>query len=1023
LDKLKSLIEPFGRKPLFVILAAILLFALFFSGATQLQAKETDKEQVVRNVARRWIQIGTEQYKKGLYKAAEQSLLSAEDYEEYLTAADKGKLAGLLEKTRTAISERNRILEAIHAADELLGQDELAKAKTALEKIKGSEFLTEDESVQVAKGLGKIDERLSEQQKKEEPSTSQKAEVVEKTTEPTAAVVKDESLAAEQEPVKKTEQQIAAVETERAKAKIAAPTIEEGGYIKVITQRRNRIRHYSSVVVNDANDKAQSYIAEGKFGKAKKAIEAAKRTVDENRLHLGNELFNKYSSQLRHLTEKIAQRENESALQQQQQRQLAAIAEQLRFRKQMEADRKKRITDLMNNAKAYQKQQRYEEALGQLESLLAIEPLNNDALITKQMLEDVIGFRKQLEVQKEKDKQRNDILLRSDETGIPYAEEITHPKNWREIDAKRKPEEAAGQDMATVAVFKQLNEIVDLSGLTPETSFGEAIEELKKAVSPPLKIVVLWRDLLDNADIDQTAPINMDPMPAVPLGTALGLLLQSVSGGLADIGYIIENGVITIATKDSLPEKLITSVYDVTILLGRPADFYAGTGGGGYGGGGGGGGMGGGMGGMGGGGGGGYGGGMGGGGGGGTQNTYFSEWFMEQEEDMDREQLATEAQERADDLITLVQDTIEPDSWYETGTGEGTVTVYPPGMPKKLIVRQTREVHNKLKKLLKDMRKSLGNQVAIEARFLVVSENFLESVGLDIDFPSINLGGKIGEIVVKQSSKTTAAPVKTGVLGTLGEAAASMSVTGGYGAPLDDLQVTFLLEAVQAHKDSEALVAPKVTVLSGESASFREQRTIRFPLQPTVGAGYGGYGGGYGGAGTTGGYGGGYGSTYEQNYGSILTGTVLNITPTITKDRKHVLLYIVTELRDFLGYETTELEVPNIGVSTTGVVPQTTEPLTYSVKLPQTEISRVSTRVNVPDRGTILLGGQKITEEVEIEAGVPILSKIPLLGRAFTNRSKVKDQKILLILVKPTIILQEETDAEAIAAMKSSQGQ
>ena len=72
----------------------------------------------------------------------------------------------------------------------------------------------------------------------------------------------------------------------------------------------------------------------------------------------------------------------------------------------------------------------------------------------------------------------------------------------------------------------------------------------------------------------------------------------------------------------------------------------------------------------------------------------------------------------------------------------------------------------------------------------------------------------------------------------------------------------------------------------------------------------------------------------------------------------------------------------------------------------------------MPDRGTLLLGGHKLAAEVDKEAGVPILSKIPILGRLFTNRSSVRDQKILLILVKPTIILQEETEQEAIASME-----
>jgi general secretion pathway protein D len=78
------------------------------------------------------------------------------------------------------------------------------------------------------------------------------------------------------------------------------------------------------------------------------------------------------------------------------------------------------------------------------------------------------------------------------------------------------------------------------------------------------------------------------------------------------------------------------------------------------------------------------------------------------------------------------------------------------------------------------------------------------------------------------------------------------------------------------------------------------------------------------------------------------------------------------------------------------------------------------TRVSVPDGGTLLLGGQKITAEIEKEVGVPILSKIPILGMVFSNRSKVRDSRILLILVKPTVILQEEREKEAIAAMESA---
>ena len=96
-----------------------------------------------------------------------------------------------------------------------------------------------------------------------------------------------------------------------------------------------------------------------------------------------------------------------------------------------------------------------------------------------------------------------------------------------------------------------------------------------------------------------------------------------------------------------------------------------------------------------------------------------------------------------------------------------------------------------------------------------------------------------------------------------------------------------------------------------------------------------------------------------------------------------------------------------------------TEVEQYTVQLPETQTSQVTTRVGVPDGGTLLLGGQKISVEQDTEAGVPILSKMPVLGRLFSNRSTVRDQQILLILVKPTIILQEEREAEALAALES----
>ena len=742
----------------------------------------------------------------------------------------------------------------------------------------------------------------------------------------------------------------------------------------MINRKRNILRSHTKAVVNDAVAKAQDYISQGEFDKAKEAIEAAERVVSKNRLYLGDDLFKQYSSQLKQLSGKIVQRESERIQQSREQKRLEAIEAQRQYRQQMEVDRSRRISELMDNATAYQKQQRYEEALGQLESLLVIDPLNDQAQILKQTLDDMISFYKQLEVWREVNKERVDLLLKTEESAIPYAEELTYPKNWREIVAKRKPEEAIGWDEATAAVYKQLDEIVDLSELTPEMPLSEAIEIIRNSVEPPLKIQPDWRDLYDNADIDQTTPINMEPISGVSVRTALEILLDMVSTAFAELGYVVKEGVITIATVDSLPSELTTLVYDVTDLLGRPATYYTRSGRG---------------------------------RGEAGRGEDAVEFFEEEEEELERDELEERATTRAGALGMLIQEAVEPGSWDVYG-GEGTISLY---QNKKLIVRQTLEIHDQIAKLLKDLRKALGHQVAIEARFLLVTESFLEDIGLDIDF-AVRLGGKwrhptigalTGEpypgISFDQGSSATVTPDATGVPGTLGGGAPlGMRVEGGWGSILDDLQVNFLLRATQAHRDATSLTAPKVTVLTGESAALRVQRTIRYARNIEAETREAGEWAGR--------------AAWTVNYetGAIPTGTILNITPTITPDKRNVLLNIVAELRDFLGWRRQAVESPIFGIEGAREA--------YVIEFPETEISRVQTRVSVPDGGTLLLGGQKVTGEVEKEAGVPILSKIPLIGRAFTNRSKVKDEKILLILVKPTIILREEAEAEAIAAVE-----
>jgi type II secretory pathway component GspD/PulD (secretin) len=332
-------------------------------------------------------------------------------------------------------------------------------------------------------------------------------------------------------------------------------------------------------------------------------------------------------------------------------------------------------------------------------------------------------------------------------------------------------------------------------------------------------------------------------------------------------------------------------------------------------------------------------------------------------------------------LQMLIIESVDYTSW-ETYGGEATVRMY--GRD-KLVISQTLENHKKIDRLINDLMRTLSQQVALEIRFLIVSEKFLEDIGLDVDF-TYSPGGKWGPIDFTQNSASF-----TQIPGT--DPAALVS--GSYGTIMDDLQVSFLLRATQQHSEGKVLNAPKVTVLNGRPATItiNEQRayvgdyefeditTAGFQQPTTVIA--------------------------DPVIGSILDGVIFDVVPVISKDKRYVALRIVS----MLSNSDLSQQFPVFSPDGTS----------FLITLPLIELATIRTRVNVPDGGTLLIGGQKLAREVDKEAGVPILGKIPILGRAFRNKSQTREQDVLLVLVRPKIMLQEESEEQAVARLDGGQ--
>jgi Flp pilus assembly secretin CpaC len=951
------------RWTLGVLTAAIIVCAT--AASVVLAEEQSARQQAMQMQGKQFIDIAAEQYNRGLNEDAKATVRKAQAYKDYLADADKNRLDELVKSLgleAAGVQNTQPVVENIAAelltdARALAAQGKVEEAKARYLQAKQSGRLNAAEIAAVDAELAALGYSAPAQQTPAVPSAQPQVNqqyitlvpVDDNTTTSTteANTVPSVTMPAETQ----TQPQTAPTDTQ----------VKEN-YIETVKQKQRIQQSYTKAVVNEAVAKAKEYSDKEDFARAKEEIFRASAVVEKNKMLLGDEDYKQYTATLQQLTTDINARQAEIEKKKSEEAKAEAQAAQERLRAQQAADKQKRIEDLLTRATEYQGQQKYEEALAQIDTLLVIDPTNRDGAIRKQLLHDIINLRTQLEIKKQIGEAEEASFTDVQRAMIPHADLITYPRNWQDIAAKRKSTVITGLSEADATVYTQLEGEADLSALTPETPFNEAIEIIKNSVTPPLKIVVYWKDLSENAYIEPDTPIGMHGFPGMPLGEALSALLKSISGGVANIDYSVKEGIIYIATKESLPaSKLVTHVYMISEIIGASADFEPTQ--------------------------------MQSGGGGGDGEVQTSSSTTGTQ---DTEQ---QRQENSDEIVTIIQETIAPESWLING-GEGTITRT--ANDYRLIISQTPQIHLKIQKLLDDLRKSKGEQVSIETRFLFVTENFLEDIGIDTNFLIKTGNSFTDDIAILQDSAAFTLPAATGVPGSMGSAVTGSTIgapvmggVGKIGLSLfnDDLQLSFLIRATQAHRDSKVLTAPRVTVLSGERANIDilksaayiedyefEDITASGDNQPTR-------------------------VIANPTSAYAVGGVTLNVTPIISDDKKYVNLLILTEYRQF-------------NLDTLFPVYADTTGDKYYQTLPTYEVANIKTHVNVPDGGTLMIGGQKLGAEINKEAGTPGVSKIPVIGRLFSNRSKVKDQQILLILVKPTIIIKEEAEEEFFAPLK-----
>jgi type II secretory pathway component GspD/PulD (secretin) len=120
---------------------------------------------------------------------------------------------------------------------------------------------------------------------------------------------------------------------------------------------------------------------------------------------------------------------------------------------------------------------------------------------------------------------------------------------------------------------------------------------------------------------------------------------------------------------------------------------------------------------------------------------------------------------------------------------------------------------------------------------------------------------------------------------------------------------------------------------------------------------------------------------------------MLDILPTVQENEKEVLLKGNICFSDILEND-----------------PQTPDDIPYM------QVGSIPIHAVVRNTGTLLTVGPELRSHKETVTN-PGLRKIPVVGRHLSNVSIVDERYRLLILIKPTVIVQDEVEADAIGAL------
>lgn len=661
----------------------------------------------------------------------------------------------------------------------------------------------------------------------------------------------------------------------------------------------------------------------------------------------------------------------------------------------------RRVAVQLDEVKALFEIGEYERAESLAGRILETDPSNAEAHAIQVTARDRKHIRKAQWVQEEYAEHFKRQTELADKNVIPHETYLLYPDNWPEIAQRTGASGRTRTDEPwKMDILRKLSRRVSFEFV--DTPLQEALTFLQTLSKVN---IILDPRAADGGAAQIKVTLRVTDMD---METALKWILR-----LAELDYDLRGQAIYISTRANLATNVELEIYDIRDLTGTPTDFPAprielsrpDSGGGG---------------------------------------VNFTE-------------PTAGTKITAPDMAELIKDRLIPGDF-----GDASTSIEEQGG--KLVVMQRPEVHGKIRRILQSFRETQAVQVLTQVRFIDTVDGFLERIGvhfagLDGQGAGIyspygarnpyvagdnahslypNGGGpgggayatlnqfsrKGGPLVHPRMdpnfpNNETANGMATGFRKQFGASQLLQAVTqnivnviqnGPLGAALGNanvagqglvmqfrflhsIQANMVLQAVRKDQTNDVLLATKLMQSNNQRSHILVANQQSYIYDYDVS-----------------------GDMFDPVIRALTTGTVLEIRPTVSHDRRYITLELRPGVADFIRFRRIgstadaqqdpaagEADDPFQAVARGGG-------LYLPIDLPQIELRFVATTVTVPDSGTLLFSGLINDHKLDGKTGVPFFSDLPVIGRIFGTNIKQRERRNLLVMVNSRVVLFDEEE-------------